>query len=46
MDGSPGILVVNGAQASSPHRQDAYATLNLFLLITPESEDPMGLSKF
>jgi hypothetical protein len=38
--GSPGIMVINVAQASSLHRQDAYATLILTLLITTKSEEP------
>jgi hypothetical protein len=37
-------MVINVAQASSLHRQDAYATLILILLITTKSEEPMNSS--
>jgi hypothetical protein len=37
-------MVINVAQASSLHRQDAYATLILILLITTKSEEPLQLS--
>jgi hypothetical protein len=36
-------MVINVAQASSLHRQDAYATLILILLITTKSEEPEAI---
>jgi hypothetical protein len=37
-------MVINVAQASSLHRQDAYATLILILLITTKSEEPVEVT--